>query len=255
MFDRYTEQSRRALFFARYEATQEPAARIAPHHLLLGLLRESDVVRNTLSQAGLDVGDVRDRFLRAGASPDGGASIGVEIPFTERTKTILARAAIEANESGSRDITPAHLLLAILHDKDSDAARLLLTRGVRAEAVRQPLAVPQAAQLAEIPASVSLRVSIGSRRAPSVTKGPRHWFLEGFTFVGALSEIAGIPETRIALPEDLTRQRPVDLYLLLPNGPVIGGIDAAMRSAFEEHFNVSLGIHTQGQTTLVVTPK
>ena len=42
MFERYTEAARRALFFARYEASQLGSISIEPEHLLLGLLREAN---------------------------------------------------------------------------------------------------------------------------------------------------------------------------------------------------------------------
>jgi ATP-dependent Clp protease ATP-binding subunit ClpC len=40
MFERYTEKARRAVFFARYEASQLGSRQIDAEHLLLGLLRE-----------------------------------------------------------------------------------------------------------------------------------------------------------------------------------------------------------------------
>ena len=40
MFERYTEQARRVLFFARYEASQLGSMSIETEHLLLGLIRE-----------------------------------------------------------------------------------------------------------------------------------------------------------------------------------------------------------------------
>jgi ATP-dependent Clp protease ATP-binding subunit ClpC len=41
MFERYTERARRAVFFARYKASQHASANIEPEHLLLGLIREN----------------------------------------------------------------------------------------------------------------------------------------------------------------------------------------------------------------------
>jgi ATP-dependent Clp protease ATP-binding subunit ClpC len=40
MFERYTERARRAIFFARYEASNYGSRYIETEHLLLGLLRE-----------------------------------------------------------------------------------------------------------------------------------------------------------------------------------------------------------------------
>jgi ATP-dependent Clp protease ATP-binding subunit ClpC len=41
MFERYTEKARRAIFFARYEASQFGSPYIESEHLLLGLLCET----------------------------------------------------------------------------------------------------------------------------------------------------------------------------------------------------------------------
>src|SRR5262249_40851219 len=41
MFERYTEKSRRSIFFARYVAGQFGAAEVDTLHVLLGLLREN----------------------------------------------------------------------------------------------------------------------------------------------------------------------------------------------------------------------
>ena len=49
MFERYTEGARRAVFFARYEASNFGSLCIDTEHLLLGLLREDeDLMRRVL---------------------------------------------------------------------------------------------------------------------------------------------------------------------------------------------------------------
>jgi len=42
MFERFTEQARRTIFFARYEASQFGSTQIESEHLLLGLIREDE---------------------------------------------------------------------------------------------------------------------------------------------------------------------------------------------------------------------
>jgi ATP-dependent Clp protease ATP-binding subunit ClpC len=44
MFERYTEPTRRAIFFARYEASQFGSPYIELGHLLLGCLREQKLL-------------------------------------------------------------------------------------------------------------------------------------------------------------------------------------------------------------------
>ena len=41
MFERYTEDARRVLFYARYEASELGSTSINPEHILLGLIRDA----------------------------------------------------------------------------------------------------------------------------------------------------------------------------------------------------------------------
>jgi ATP-dependent Clp protease ATP-binding subunit ClpC len=48
MFERFTEPARRAIFFARFEASVFGSPYIESEHLLLGLLRDDPVIRTNL---------------------------------------------------------------------------------------------------------------------------------------------------------------------------------------------------------------
>ena len=50
MFERYTEKARRAIFFARYEASQFGSPSIESEHLLLGLLRENKGLASRIAE-------------------------------------------------------------------------------------------------------------------------------------------------------------------------------------------------------------
>jgi ATP-dependent Clp protease ATP-binding subunit ClpC len=52
MFERFTEKARRAVFFARYEASQYGNSYIETEHLLLGLWREDLAFRGILKDTG-----------------------------------------------------------------------------------------------------------------------------------------------------------------------------------------------------------
>ena len=59
MFERFSEPARRALFFARYEASQLGSPDLDTGHLLLGLLREaSGLTHRLLGDAGMSVADL-----------------------------------------------------------------------------------------------------------------------------------------------------------------------------------------------------
>lgn len=137
MFERYTERSRRIIFFARYEALQYGSPFIAPEHILLGLIREDKTIaarffpfRNSLSVDAVrkDVEErivVRDRISQS-----------VELHLSPETKRILFYASDESRHLKSRNIGPEHLLLGILREENSVAAEILFQYGLRLQDVR-----------------------------------------------------------------------------------------------------------------------
>jgi len=54
MFERFTETARRAIFFARYEASQYGSPYIETEHLLLGVCREDPTVREIFKDTDSD---------------------------------------------------------------------------------------------------------------------------------------------------------------------------------------------------------
>ena len=90
MFERYTERSRRVIFFARYEALQYGSPVIAPEHILLGLMREDKTIaaRFFPFRNGLSVDTVRreveERIVLRDRIPQ-----SAELHLAPETKKIL----------------------------------------------------------------------------------------------------------------------------------------------------------------------
>lgn len=140
MFERYTERSRRVIFFARYEALQYGSQVIAPEHLLLGLMREDrtiaarffpyertasvDAVRREIEERIV----VRDRIAQS-----------AELQLSAETKKILFWASEESRHLNGKDIRPEHLLAGILKEERSVAAEVLFLFGLRLEDVRDEI--------------------------------------------------------------------------------------------------------------------
>ncbi|HEY7863995.1 MAG TPA: Clp protease N-terminal domain-containing protein, partial [Thermoanaerobaculia bacterium] len=60
MFEKYNEKARRALFFARYEASKLGSKVIESEHLLLGILREGeDIIKEIFSRFNVKPEEVR----------------------------------------------------------------------------------------------------------------------------------------------------------------------------------------------------
>lgn len=131
MFERYTEAARRAIFFARYEASQHGATAIGPIHLLLGLLRESGATF-TLAGNGVSVDTIIEDCRRALPSLGEKTSTSVDMPLTEECKRALAEAALQADILSSRAITPQHLTLGLMKVSE-DVAAILRKHGLTAE--------------------------------------------------------------------------------------------------------------------------
>jgi hypothetical protein len=129
MFERFTDQARRAVVFAREEARRLEYNYIGTEHLLLGLCRESEgVAAKALGSLDVNVEDVRyqvERLIGRGRS----APIG-RYPFDPRAKTVLELAMREALQLGHNYIGTEHLLLGLIREQDGFAAQLLTSMGV-----------------------------------------------------------------------------------------------------------------------------
>lgn len=137
MFERYTEKARRTIFFARYEAAQLGSPFIETEHLLLGLLREEQSNFHAL------IGKTTPDFLRrireqieAEKVSHSPAPTNVDVPLSNESKRVLAYAAEEAERLQHRHIGTEHLLLGLMREQKSAAARILGQFGLTSEAAR-----------------------------------------------------------------------------------------------------------------------
>ncbi len=139
MFERYTEKARRVIFFARYEASQYGSPYIETEHLLLGLFREDHTLtRKFLGEKG-GTQSLRDE-IESQITIRERISTSVEVPLSVESKHILNNAAAEAERLGNKHVGTEHLLLGILHEDGSLAARLLTERGLTLAWLREELA-------------------------------------------------------------------------------------------------------------------
>jgi ATP-dependent Clp protease ATP-binding subunit ClpC len=139
MFERYTESARRALFFARYEASQLGGRSIETEHLLLGLLRDGQgILRRILDTRQVSLEKVRTE-LEARFELRESFPTSVEIPFSVETQKVLRDAAEEADRLEHNYVGTEHLLLGLLRQDGSVAASVLAAHGLRLEDTRRQL--------------------------------------------------------------------------------------------------------------------
>jgi ATP-dependent Clp protease ATP-binding subunit ClpC len=113
---------------------------VETEHLLLGVLRAGRGLSSRLfERAQVSFDSVRrDILMRTPAGEM--VSTSVEIPFSHGTQRILESAAAEAERLGHAYIGTEHLLLGILCESDTAAARVLVDKGIDLEMVRQEIA-------------------------------------------------------------------------------------------------------------------
>jgi ATP-dependent Clp protease ATP-binding subunit ClpC len=140
MFERYTEKARRAIFFARYEASQHGTRYIETPSLLLGILRENQGLVDRSFPAGVEdyarlVADVVALF------PEGAEKIPttVDLPLNQLAKRALTLAADEADRLHHKAIEPLHLLCGLLSAGGPETA-CLKSYGITLETLNPYLA-------------------------------------------------------------------------------------------------------------------
>ncbi len=137
MFEKFNEKARRALFFARYEASKLGSRVIESEHILLGILREGEET-------------VAELFRRFHVKPDEirreieGERVFVErinstaeLPLSEESKKILAYAAHEAESMLHPAVGSEHLLVGILRVDGCLAQRILAQHGLDVYSLRE----------------------------------------------------------------------------------------------------------------------
>ena len=141
MFERYTERSRRVIFFARYEALQYGSHVIAPEHILLGLMREDKTLSAPFFPVPHAAHSRHDPPRRRGTGSffATASRSRAELHLSTATKQILFYANDESRQLKNRHIGPEHLLLGIVREEKSVAAEILFGYGLRLQDVRDEM--------------------------------------------------------------------------------------------------------------------
>lgn len=153
MFERFDEDARRTLFFARVHTSVRHGDTIDTDDLLQGILTVAlDVIfgfsPSPDAVAALVAPALRRRddeepevfaeriFLNGILDRD----TSREVPFDATAKAAMASAVVEADALDHKDIRAAHLLLGILRHEDTAAWQALMDAGVTPRGVREALA-------------------------------------------------------------------------------------------------------------------
>lgn len=136
MFQRFTNGARRALALAHEEARLLDHDWIGTEHILLGLIDEGEgAAAKTLEAIGVTLEPVRAKVLEM-LGPTESAKVPVP-QFTPRAKRVLELSLRESLALGHNEIGTEHLLLALVREEASVAAKVLVSLGADPSQVRQ----------------------------------------------------------------------------------------------------------------------
>jgi hypothetical protein len=270
MFERYTERARRVLFFGRYEASQLGSHSIETEHLLLGLFREGKGLASKIfAQYHLSLENIR-REIEGRTVFREKISTSVEIPFSPECKRVLGYTAEEANRLRHDYIGTEHLLLGILREERSEAASILMDKGMRLHTLREDIVhlrdehgevetehhnLPDylPSQVVHITYAQSFDASTPG---PATAHRGQPWFALGKTLTQIVAFAWGSEESGVQLATDqLDGEARYDFTIVLPSTDTPQIIPRLLRQAIERDFNVEVTREEGERPKLIITAR
>ncbi|MDX2105484.1 MAG: Clp protease N-terminal domain-containing protein [Candidatus Melainabacteria bacterium] len=136
MFERFTEKAIKVIMLAQEEARRLNHNFVGTEQLLLGLLGEgSGIAARALRKHNVELEKAREEVEKIIGR--GTSKVGIEIPFTPRSKRVLEAAWDEARSLSVTYIGTEHLLLGLLKDDIGVAIQVLKALEVDADALRE----------------------------------------------------------------------------------------------------------------------
>ena len=137
MNSKFSDRVKRVMRLVREEAARLGNNHISSEHLLLGIIREGKgSAVNVMLNLGLNLDKIKQSIDDYVAYSGGSMTMG-DVPFTPRAKQILEIAATEAKEMKSQYVQTCHLLVALVKDKETIAAQILVGFGVDYKTVKE----------------------------------------------------------------------------------------------------------------------
>ncbi len=134
MNDRFTENAKQGINFARDAAFRLNHNYIGTEHLLMGLMQADGVASRVLQENGVTIEKILE-LVNQLIAPSNGVEMMEGGSFTPRAKRILDQSQKEAAKLNAQETGTEHILIALLRETDCIAVRLLNTLGVNIQKV------------------------------------------------------------------------------------------------------------------------
>lgn len=129
MFDRFTNDARKAMGHARQASIRLGHGFIDGAHILLGLLEVPGPHHEVLQRAGTSAPAVKQATERKAGTGLRSGEPG-QLPFTPGAKEVLQLTLAQVVQAGEHEIGPEHLLLGLLDERDEIGGQVLREHGV-----------------------------------------------------------------------------------------------------------------------------
>ena len=124
IFGRFNDRAQKIILRAQSESRRFKHGYIGTEHVLLGILIEDYKLREALKRHGVEEVSVRNLIEQYVGKGDNDYFKN-DIPLTPRTKRLLDLSLLEARKLGHNYISPEHMLLAIIGEKEGVAYSIL----------------------------------------------------------------------------------------------------------------------------------
>ena len=132
MINQYSKSINKILTYSKEEAIRLCNDYIGPEHILLGIIRDgdNDAIEVLRDKFNLDIKEIKRLIETKIRVEYKDGIVGSDITLNERASSILKLSMLEARLLKADELNTKHLLLAIMKQKDSLAARVLCDSNV-----------------------------------------------------------------------------------------------------------------------------
>jgi ATP-dependent Clp protease ATP-binding subunit ClpC len=225
MFEYFTDRAVKTIMLAQQEARRLGHNLVGTEQILLGLIGEgTGVAATVLTDLGITLEKARKQVENIIGR--GSGALQAELPFTPKAKRIFEQSFQEARQLGHNYIDTEHLLLAITHDKEGVAAKVMENLEVDLAKVR-----------------TQVMRTLGEVAAASTTVRQNSSFMGGATGNKATLEEFGTNLTQLAAEGKLDpvvgRQKEIERVVQIlgrrtKNNPVLIGEPGVGKTAIAE---------------------
>ncbi len=134
-----TTRAHRAFGLAHRLARATDNAQVTARMLAASAIRQRGLLAAALQQRGLDLQQLEAELMPDLPEQAADSDTSATLEWTAWDEAVLAHAREEADAMGMEHFSTEHLLLALIRDQDSEAARVLARHGVSYALLREDL--------------------------------------------------------------------------------------------------------------------